>query len=157
MIKVKVKSHFEMKQALDGDVGFDVRATEDIYIPNLATVTIPTGVYVELPEGVECQVRPKSGLSSEGILVHFGTVDNGYRGEIGVNVTNINNKTHTIPVDSKGEVVRLEKGKPLYIEKGQKIAQLVFKRYENVDLTFIKSISTDTDRGSNGFGSTGTH
>lgn len=151
MIEVKIKSPFDIKQALDGDVGFDIRATEDVYIPNLATVTIPTGVYVELPQGVECQVRPKSGLSSEGILVHFGTVDNGYRGEIGVNITNINNRPN------KEKFFGIEIGESIHIKKGQKIAQLVFKRYENVDLVFTESISIDTDRGSDGFGSTGRH
>lgn len=136
MISVKVQTKHEFDTALDGDIGFDIRASETVLLKPMATATIPTDVRVELPYGVEAQVRPKSGLSSKGVLVHFGTVDTLYRGVIGVNITNLT-------------------GKDLLIEENQKIAQLVFKRFENVKIQLVDEIDTNTERGENGFGSTG--
>lgn len=138
MIQVKVKSPYELRPALDGDIGIDVYAQENITIQPMETVRIPTGVYLELPEGVECQVRPKSGLSSKGLLVHLGTVDSGYRGEIDVSVTYLN-----VPFT------------PYTFKKGDKIAQLVFKRYETVKFELVDEIDKETERGENGHGSTG--
>ena len=153
MINIKVKAPYELKIAHEGDVGFDIYSKYDITIQNLETKTIPSGVYLELPKGVECQVRPKSGLSSKGVFIHFGTVDNGYRGEVGVNVTNINNEDYIL--DLQDGMAVLSKGKPITIEKGQKIAQLVFKKYENVEIEMVSEIDKDTLRSEDGFGSTG--
>lgn len=135
-INVKIKAPYHIEQALHGDVGFDVRASEKTYIFPMETKTISTGVYVELPEGVECQVRPKSGLSSKGLLVHFGTVDTGYRGEIGVTVTNLTDKNYVF-------------------NEWDKVAQLLFKKYDPVILEVVDEIDTNTHRKDKGFGSTG--
>ena len=99
---------------------------------------IPTGLYIALPEGYECQVRPRSGLAlRHGItLVNTpGTVDADYRGEIGVILINLGQE-------------------PFIIADGERIAQLVVKRYERVEWEPVESLDT-TIRGEGGFGSTG--
>ena len=143
MIQVKVKAPYKIEPALNGDVGCDVLTQEDIEIYPQETFTVRTGIYVELPEGVEVQVRPKSGLSSKGLLVHWGTVDTGYRGEILVTVTYLGNLMANIF------------NPPYRFKKGDKIAQLVFKRYEAVKFELVDEIDKETERGENGHGSTG--
>lgn len=137
--KIKIVSDYPLKKSKDGDVGYDVRAINGgppIHVgPNL-TVKVPTGVYLELPDEYEAQVRPRSGLSSKGILVHFGTVDSGYRGEIMVSVTNLNYRQYDIQSDDR-------------------IAQLVFVKKDNVEIECVDRIDQETERGANGFGSTG--
>src|SRR5690606_2226499 len=72
------------------DSGFDLVASADVIIEPGATVVVPTGIAVELPEGYEAQVRPRSGVTSKTKLrVQLGTIDNGYAGEIGVIVDNM--------------------------------------------------------------------
>lgn len=99
---------------------------------------IPTGLYIALPAGYECQVRPRSGLAlRHGItLVNTpGTIDADYRGEIGVILINLGQE-------------------PFTIADGERIAQLVVKRYERVEWEPVESLDT-TARGEGGFGSTG--
>lgn len=99
---------------------------------------IPTGLYIALPAGYECQVRPRSGLAlRHGItLVNTpGTIDADYRGEIGVILINLGQE-------------------PFTIADGERIAQLVVKRYERVEWEPVESLDT-TARGEEGFGSTG--
>lgn len=143
MIQVKVKAPYKIAPALNGDVGCDVLAQENIIISPMQTVSIPTGVYVELPKGIEVQVRPKSGLSRKGLLIHFGTVDTGYRGQILVTVTYLGNLMANIF------------NPPYRFKKGDKIAQLVFKRYEEVEVIEVDEMDSDTERVTNGHGSTG--
>ncbi len=151
MKEIRYKAPYELKKGYKSDSGVDVKIWSidlideklkdkkwvDPYIilPN-QTIHAQTGVYLELPEDYECQVRPKSGISKQGILVHFGTVDSGFRGEITVAVTNITNK-------------------PIKLEKNQKIAQLVFIKKDDVKLCRSDEINLDTDRGAKGYGSTG--
>src|SRR5690606_28722335 len=72
------------------DSGFDIVASADVIIEPSATVVVPTGIAVELPKGYEAQVRPRSGVTSKTKLrVQLGTIDQAYRGEIGVIVDNI--------------------------------------------------------------------
>lgn len=85
---------------------------------------------------IEAQVRPKSSISAKGILVHFGTVDSDYRGEVQVVMQNLNQ--HGVE-----------------FEAGQKIAQIVFNEKTEVVLEQTEDISNDTKRGIGGFGSTG--
>lgn len=152
-IKIKVKAPYAIEIAKKGDIGHDIRSIENVKIEAMETKLIHTGVYLELPEGVECQVRPKSGLSSQGILVHFGTVDEGYRGEVMVAVTNINNRDNTIVIPDGRAVYA--KGETIEISANQKIAQLVFKEYKKTDVEMVEEISDETERGTDGFGSTG--
>ena len=99
---------------------------------------VPTGLYVELPEGYEMQIRPRSGLAAKhGITVlnSPGTIDADYRGEIKVILVNLSNT-------------------PFTIEPGERIAQMIVARYEQVEWQAVESLS-ETERGAGGFGSTG--
>lgn len=121
--------------------GMDVRAdiTEPIVLGPLERTMVPTGLYMALPEGYECQVRPRSGLAAKhGITVLNtpGTVDADYRGEIRVILVNLSNQEFTI-------------------EPGERIAQLVIARHEHVEWEEVEVLD-ETERGEGGFGSTGT-
>jgi len=118
----------------------DLRAnsTEAVILKPLERAIIKTGLFIELPVGVEAQVRPRSGLAAKhGITVlnSPGTVDADYRGEIGVILVNLSD------TDFK-------------IENGERIAQLVIAKHERADWLEVEQLS-DTARGEGGFGSTG--
>lgn len=120
--------------------GMDLRAniTEPIILKPLERTIVKTGLFIELPIGIEAQVRPRSGLAAKkGITVLNapGTVDADYRGEIGVILVNLSNEDFTI-------------------ENGERIAQLVIAKYERAEWIEVEELS-ETDRGSGGFGSTG--
>ena len=120
--------------------GLDIRAnlSESITLSPLERAMVPTGLYVELPEGYEMQIRPRSGLAAKhGITVlnSPGTIDADYRGEIKVIVVNLSNT-------------------PFTIEPGERIAQMIVARYEQVEWQAVESLS-ETERGAGGFGSTG--
>lgn len=100
------------------------------------TAVIPCGFAFEVPEGMELQVRPRSGLSKKGVYVAFGTVDSDYRGEVSIVVTNCFEE-------------------PLRIVTGDRIAQGVIAPVVRVELEEVEELS-ETARGGNGFGSTGT-
>ena len=135
--EIKYKAPYELVKGHETDSGYDVRLDiRLLLIKPFATVTLPTGVYLDLPSNYEVQVRPKSGLSSKGLLVHFGTVDSGYRGEVLVIATNLTNE-------------------PFELRADEKIAQLVFVKKDIVELEQVEEISNNTNRGTGGFGSTG--
>lgn len=120
--------------------GMDVRADleQSVTLAPLGRAMIPTGLYVELPEGYEMQVRPRSGLASKhGITVlnSPGTIDADYRGEIRIILVNLSGEAFTI-------------------EPGERIAQLVVARHEQVEWEPVEELGT-TERGTGGFGSTG--
>jgi len=124
-----------------GDSGFDLYSTEDITIEPFGRGLIPTGLSFEFDEGYEIQVRTKSGLAiNQGLMVlnSPGTVDKGYTGEIKVPLFNVNNETKLI-------------------KKGMKVAQAVLCPVVNGGYVRIEEIENlkETERGSNGFGSTG--
>jgi len=122
--------------AHDGDAGFDLYSAEDYHLKPGQRVLVSTGIKIAVPKGYEAQIRPKSGLAlSHGLTVLNtpGTIDAGYRGEVGVIVINLGK-----------EDVRIEKGK--------KVAQMVFNKVEEVN--FSEEKLDDTKRGSGGFGST---
>lgn len=140
-IKVINRSAFDLPQYETANaVGLDVRAntSEAIRLAPLERVLVPTGLYVEIPEGYEIQVRPRSGLAAKyGISVANapGTIDPDYRGEIKVILVNLSN-----------EVFEL---KP-----GERIAQLVVAQFTRIEWESVEQLS-DTERGAGGFGSTG--
>lgn len=119
---------------------------EELTLRPLERVLIGTGVKLELPKFInvgnkyldvlECQARPKSGRSLDGLNVSWGTIDNEYTGEVMITVTNLS------PVDKT-------------IKKGQKIAQLVFAKIVKPTLIKVEEIENTTTRGTNGHGSTG--
>jgi len=119
----------------------DLRAniSESVTLQPLERAIIKTGLFIELPVGVEAQVRPRSGLAAKkGITVLNapGTVDADYRGEIGVILVNLSNE-------------------PFTIENGERIAQLVIAKHERAEWAEVEELSV-TSRGEGGFGSTGT-
>lgn len=125
-------------RATPGAAGHDIRSCEDIELPPGGTHAIATGLVMELPEGVECQVRPRSGLAfRHGITLPNspGTIDPDYRGELRILVRNLGSKT-------------------VEIRRGDRVAQLVFSRYVAPRVEGASAVSV-TERGSGGFGSTG--
>ena len=110
----------------------------DLTIQPLETVLVPTGYSIELPEGYEAQVRPRSGLAIKsriGILNSPGTIDSDYRGEIRVILTNFGRQPYTV-------------------RRGDRIAQLVVQRYARVEWEEVDKLA-ETQRGEGGFGHTG--
>ena len=121
-----------------GDAGMDVRSVEDLVIPAGGRVLVHTGLVAVIPEGYELQVRSRSGLalkSGVAVLNSPGTVDAGYRGEIGVILANFGDG---------GFVVK----------KGDRVAQLVTAPVTVAEISETDSVDA-TDRGAGGFGSTG--
>ncbi len=120
--------------------GMDVRAClkEPVTLGPLERALIPTGLYIQLPQGYECQIRPRSGLAlRHGISLANtpGTVDADYRGEIGVIVINLSNE-------------------PFTINDGERICQMVIGRYTHVSWEPVERID-ETVRGDGGFGHSG--
>jgi len=121
--------------------GMDVRAdnSEPIVLRPFGRAMVPTGLYFEIPEGCEIQVRPRSGLAAKRgitILNAPGTIDADYRGELKVILVNLGSEDFTI-------------------ERGERIAQIVLSRHERILWEESESLSS-TERGEGGFGSTGT-
>jgi dUTP pyrophosphatase len=124
----------------EASAGMDIRAnlTEPITLKPLERALIKTGLYMELPVGFECQVRPRSGLAlKKGITVlnSPGTIDADYRGEVGVILINLSSEE-------------------FIVEDGERIAQLVFAKVEQAKWEQT-ALLTETERGVGGFGSTG--
>ena len=147
---LKYEAPYEIKAQLKGDVGLDVKSIEDVILRPGETRVVKTGLRVELPAGYEAQVRPRSSVSKKGILIHLGTVDNGYRGEIGVTATNLASSG-----DKNWCEVSLDHPRTIKIRKNDRIAQLVIKKYEEVELIKVQEIESNTERGNKGYGSTG--
>ncbi len=128
--------------ATEGSSGMDLRAfvETEITLQPLQRRLIPTGLFIELPQGFEAQVRPRSGLAiKQGItcLNSPGTVDSDYRGELKVVLINLSNE-------------------PQVVHRGDRIAQLVIQKVEQVILAEVQEIASTT-RGEGGFGHTGKH
>jgi dUTP pyrophosphatase len=146
--------------AHDDDSGMDVRASEDIIINPNETVIVPTGLKVAIPDGFEIQVRPRSGVSLKTplrIANSIGTIDAGYRNEMGVIITNTSNKNddfatiNHFTIDAKGN-----KSGIYEIKKGDRIALLVLQRVPKIKWNKVDSVQDiGTDR-LGGFGSSGT-
>ncbi|MCM1518645.1 MAG: dUTP diphosphatase [Pseudoflavonifractor sp.] len=127
---------YETSQA----AGMDVRAFLDkpVTLGPMERALIPTGLYIELPAGYECQIRPRSGLAlKKGISIVNtpGTVDADYRGEIGIIVINLSSE-------------------PFVVNNGERICQMVIKQYTQVEWEQVDSL-IETDRGAGAFGHTG--
>lgn len=143
--------------AVVGDAGADVYAACDIEIQPGDTVIVPTGIKVEIPIGYEIQVRPRSGLSAKSklrIANAPGTIDSNYRGEIGIICENIAPKIKNIIIDPDTQKISVEYNPSEFIEKGQRIAQLVLSEVPTIHFEQVEKISTVIDR-KGGFGSTG--
>ena len=141
------------KYETEGSSGMDLRAWKYVYpdtpkverefkndkalfVPPYGRILFKTGLHIELPEGYEAQLRPKSGLAfKNGIMAILGTIDEDYRGDIGVTLLNTTNNR-------------------FFVLKNDRIAQMVFQKVEKFDLEVVDSL-TETERGEGGFGSTG--
>ncbi len=143
IVRITNKSHHSLPSyATEHSAGMDLRANLEASItmePGHRAL-IPTGLYLELPEGTEAQVRPRSGLAfKHGITVlnSPGTIDADYRGEVGVLLINHGQEAFEI-------------------KDGERVAQLVIARYLRVTLAESADLR-GTERGTGGFGHTGTH
>ncbi|MCL2290997.1 MAG: dUTP diphosphatase [Bacteroidetes bacterium] len=120
--------------------GMDLRAflPEPVVLQPMARALIPTGLFIEVPEGYEAQVRPRSGLAIKNgitVLNSPGTIDADYRGEVKVVLINFSNE-------------------PFTIQNGDRIAQMVIAKYEEIVWYQVEQLS-ETERGAGGFGSSG--
>ena len=121
-----------------GDAGMDVRSIEELTLAPGARALVHTGLVLMLPPDAEAQVRPRSGLAlKHGVTVPNtpGTIDAGYRGEVGVILVNLGTE-------------------PFTVDKGMKIAQIVVSPVAQAEIVEVASVD-ETDRGAGGFGSTG--
>lgn len=140
-VKIVNKSRFALPEYQTPlSAGLDIRANLDqsVTLQPLERAMIPTGLYVELPEGCEMQIRPRSGLAAKHgvtVLNSPGTIDADYRGEIKVILVNLSNE-------------------PFTIEAGERIAQMIVARYKQIEWEAAEELSS-TERGAGGFGSTG--
>jgi dUTP pyrophosphatase len=126
--------------ATEGSAGMDICAAveQDVEIPPGETLLVPSGFIIELPQGHEAQIRPRSGLAikhSIGILNSPGTVDSDYRGEVKIILTNFGKK-------------------PYIVHRGDRIAQMIVSKYERVEWKETSSLAASV-RGDGGFGHTG--
>lgn len=140
-VKIVNKSRHQLPSyATVGSAGMDLKAntSEPIALKPMERYLFPTGIYIQLPEGYEAQIRPRSGLAVKyGITVTNapGTIDMDYIGEIGVSLINLSNETFVV-------------------HPGERIAQMVIAKYEKISWKEV-SVLDETERGSGGFGSTG--
>lgn len=118
-------------------------ACADIYSAKLTIIeprsvaVIPTGVKLEIPTGYELVIRPRSGMTSKGLIAQIGTIDNNYRGEIGISLYN--------STDSR-----------VIVQRGERIAQAAVREMPTIEFVLTDEAElSDTDRGANGFGSSG--
>lgn len=121
--------------------GMDLRANleEAVSLKPLERKLIPTGLFMELPEGYEAQIRPRSGLAIKkgiSVLNTPGTIDADYRGEIGIILVNLSDETFVV-------------------EHGERICQMVINKVENISWNLVENLE-DSARGDGGFGHTGT-
>ncbi len=143
MITVKVvnqSKHPLPEYATDHSAGLDLRANlnEPLVLKPLQRLLVSTGLFIELPQGHEAQIRPRSGLAFKNgitVLNSPGTIDADYRGEIKVLLVNISDTDFTI-------------------NDGERIAQMVIARHETVEWYAVTELH-ETKRGAGGFGSTG--
>ena len=140
-VKIKLETGCETffpKKAHIDDAGYDLYSRIDVELAPISGTAVPVGFAMELPSGYEAQIRPRSGLALKHDLMLTnspGTIDAGYRGEVGVIMYN-------------GGTAEFE------IKRGDRIAQMVIAKLPEVELVCVESLS-ETGRGEGGFGSTG--
>jgi dUTP pyrophosphatase len=136
MINIKVDNmDFFPKCQSEGSVGYDLYSSKDMTIAPNETALIPTGVSIQLPNNIEGQIRPRSSSLLKGLLIGFGTIDCDFRGELHVVARNLNTT-------------------PFNIKRRDRFAQLCFCHILKPVLNRVENLN-DTERGEEGFGSTG--
>jgi dUTP pyrophosphatase len=126
--------------ATDGSAGMDIHAAveNELIIPPMETVLVPSGFAIEVPIGYEAQIRPRSGLAIKnniGIMNAPGTIDSDYRGEVKIILSNF------------GKI-------PFIVKRGDRIAQMIIAQYTRIEWEEVDQLS-ETTRGEGGFGHTG--
>ena len=134
-MKIRYTGDYELQKRGE-DACFDLRAAKDVEMNPDKRKIIPTSLRIEIPPGYEGLIRPRSGCSANYFDVFLGTIDSGYRGEIGVVACN---KAHHT----------------MYINKGDRIAQLAIRPVPSVEFIHTTETLTESERGEGGFGSTG--
>ncbi|MDD6778512.1 MAG: dUTP diphosphatase [Bacteroidales bacterium] len=140
-VKVVNRSQNELPAySTPGSAGMDLRASlsEPVTLAPMQRALIPTGLFIALPDGYECQIRPRSGLAlKHGVTVlnSPGTIDADYRGEVCVILVNLSDTTFVV-------------------NNGERICQMVVARHERVEWQVVPALD-DTERGAGGFGHTG--
>ncbi|HCC71504.1 MAG TPA: dUTP diphosphatase [Bacteroidales bacterium] len=140
-VKIVNKSKHQLPEySTKASAGMDIRANidDEIKVLPLERAMVPTGLFIELPEGYEAQIRPRSGLamkSGMSVLNTPGTIDADYRGEIGIIIVNLSNEEYTI-------------------KDGERICQMIVSKHERVQWNEV-DILENTKRGKGGFGHTG--
>jgi len=145
MVEVKIINkgkHQLPAYSTEHSAGMDLRAnlSESVILKPLERVLISTGLYIELPDGHEAQIRPRSGLAAKhgiSVLNTPGTIDADYRGEVKVILINLSNE-------------------PFEIKDGERVCQMVISEYTKVTLSEV-DILEESVRGEGGFGHTGRH
>ncbi len=138
MVNVKIKLMDDGKLPSyqhDGDACLDCYSAEDLYIPAGSRTLVKLGFALELPKMYEAVIRPRSGLSKNEIDCVIGTIDSNYRGEVSANI--INNSDSV-----------------LKISFGDRICQMAIRKVPEFELIEVEEL-TETERGTNGFGSSG--
>ncbi len=143
-MKVKIVNNSENSlpdYSTSSSAGMDLRANleQPVSLKPMERKLIPTGLYIELPEGYEAQIRPRSGLAFKkgiSVLNTPGTIDADYRGEIGIILVNLS-------------------GEEFIVEHGERICQMVINKVESVQWNLVESLE-ESERGDGGFGHTGT-
>lgn len=140
-VKIVNRSRHELPSySTEYSAGMDIRANLDapLLLKHMERKLVPTGLYIELPQGFEAQIRPRSGLALKrgiSILNTPGTIDADYRGEVGIILINLS-------------------GSDVFIEDGERICQMIICRHETVEWEKVDDLQ-ETDRGAGGFGHTG--
>ena len=140
-VKIINKSAYPLPQyETTGSAGMDLRANipDPLTLQPLQRTIVPTGLYIELPDGYEAQIRPRSGLAAKkglSLVNAPGTIDSDYRGEIGIILVNLSDTPQTIG-------------------PGERIAQMIVAKYEQITWNEVDTLSA-SQRGTGGFGSTG--
>lgn len=137
-MKVEILDGFKPEKAHEDDAGYDIRSAEDLTLMPGVSKLVRAGFKMQLDKGIEAQVRSRSGMANKNqviVLNSPGTIDPGYRGEVKVILANLG-------------------AAPFNIAKGDRIAQMVFAKFESPEITEGKVLDA-TKRGDKGFGSTG--
>ncbi len=128
----------EYKTAFSAGMDLYANLDQDLILKPLERALIPTGIYVELPEGTEAQVRPRSGLALKSgitVLNTPGTIDSDYRGEVGIILINLSKEDYRV-------------------KDGERIGQMIIARHEKAEWIEVEELNS-SERGVGGFGHTG--
>lgn len=154
-----------LEPAHPGDAGIDLIACEEASMAPGERALVSAGIRIGLPPGLEAQVRPRSGQAlKRGLTIPNspGTIDPGYRGPVKVILLNASQGVSAADLGAEPDggslaerLVRGLEARTIHIERGERIAQLVFARFERPAIQLVSAVSLETRRGEGGFGSTG--